>query len=118
MAFGSLVDVLIVLSNVVALVCGGVWALLLDAHQFQHLGRGRVSSPSSAWRSWMRILQVSVIPSLATGRQTSGRGDHPRLAAPLAADHDDRPDGDLRAAAGGVFHADRRPDRSVRWRSW
>jgi cobalt-zinc-cadmium resistance protein CzcA len=34
MAFGSLVDVLIVLSNVVALACGGVWALLLTHTNF------------------------------------------------------------------------------------
>ncbi len=34
MAFGSLVDVLIVLSNVVALACGGVWALLLTQTNF------------------------------------------------------------------------------------
>jgi cobalt-zinc-cadmium resistance protein CzcA len=34
MAFGSLVDVLIVLSNVVALACGGVWALLLTGTNF------------------------------------------------------------------------------------
>jgi cobalt-zinc-cadmium resistance protein CzcA len=34
MAFGSLVDVLIVLSNVVALGCGGVWALLLTHTNF------------------------------------------------------------------------------------
>ena len=34
MAFGSLVDVLIVLSNIVALACGGVWALLLTHTNF------------------------------------------------------------------------------------
>ncbi len=34
MMFGSLVDVLIVLSNVVALACGGVWALLLTQTNF------------------------------------------------------------------------------------
>ncbi len=34
MAFGSLIDVLIVLSNVVALACGGVWALLLTQTNF------------------------------------------------------------------------------------
>jgi cobalt-zinc-cadmium resistance protein CzcA len=34
MAFGSLVDVLIVLSNVVTLACGGVWALLLTQTNF------------------------------------------------------------------------------------
>ena len=34
MAFGSLVNVLIVLSNVVALACGGVWALLLTQTNF------------------------------------------------------------------------------------
>jgi len=34
MEFGSLVDVLIVLSNVVALACGGVWALLLTQTNF------------------------------------------------------------------------------------
>ncbi len=34
MAFGSLVDVLIVLSNVAALACGGVWALLLTQTNF------------------------------------------------------------------------------------
>jgi cobalt-zinc-cadmium resistance protein CzcA len=34
MAFGSLVDVLIVLTNVVALGCGGVWALFLTQTNF------------------------------------------------------------------------------------
>jgi len=34
LAFRSLVDVLIVLSNVVALCCGGIWALLLTHTNF------------------------------------------------------------------------------------
>ena len=49
MAFGSLVDVLIVLSNVVALACGGVWALLLTQTNFS-ISAAVGSSPSSAWR--------------------------------------------------------------------
>ena len=34
MAFGSMVDVMIVLSNVVTMVCGGIWALLLTQTNF------------------------------------------------------------------------------------
>ncbi len=107
MAFGSLVDVLIVLSNVVALACGGVWALLLTQTNFS----------ISAAVGFISIFGVAVmdghlagvfIPPPAIGRQTAGGGGCPRLPAPLAAHHDDRPDRDLRTDAGRAFHADRR----------
>ncbi len=109
MAFGSFIDVLIVLSNVVALACGGVWALRLHADQLQRFRRGGVHI--HFWRSGDGCHLAGVfIPPRTMGRQTSGGGGRLRLAAPLAAHHDDRADRDLRTAAGRAFHAHRRPE--------
>ena len=109
MAFGSLVDVLIVLSNVVALACGGVWALLLTQTNFSiSAAVGFISIFGVAVMD--AILQVSSFHRARLEGKPLEEAIVHGSAAPLAADHDDRPDGDLRTDAGGAFHADRRPN--------
>ena len=90
MAFRSLVDVLIVLSNVVALVCGGIWALLLTQTNFS----------ISAAVGFISIFGVAVMDGLLLVSSfhrcgwTACRWRRPscegRRASP-AADDDDRP---------------------------
>ena len=109
LAFRSFTDVFLVLSNVVTMVCGGIWALLLTHTNFSiSAAVGFISIFGVAVMDG--LLQVSSFHRLAARRPAHGRGDPARLAGPAAADDDDRVDGRLRAAAGGVFHAHRRPD--------
>jgi len=83
MAFGSLIDVLIVLSNVVALASAACGAAV-DADEFQHLRRGRVHL--HLWRGGDGChLAGLVIPPRALGWQASGGGGYLRLPSPLAA---------------------------------
>ena len=63
LAFRSLVDVLIVLSNVVALCCGGIWALLLTHTNFSiSAAVGFISIFGVAVMNG--LLLVSVVPPL------------------------------------------------------
>ena len=52
LAFHSIIDALVVLSNVLALSLGGIWALLLTGTRTSASRRPSVSRRSSAWRSW------------------------------------------------------------------
>ena len=107
MAFGSLVDVLIVLSNVVALACGGVWALLLTQTNFSiSAAVGFISIFGVAVMD--AILQVSSFHRARLDGKPLEEAVVHGSRAPLAAHHDDRADRDLRTDAGGDFHADRR----------
>ena len=64
LAFRSLTDVFLVLSNVVTMVCGGIWALLLTHTNFSiSAAVGFISIFGVAVMD--ALLQVSVVPSLA-----------------------------------------------------
>ena len=109
LAFRSLTDVFLVLSNVVTMVCGGIWALLLTHTNFSiSAAVGFISIFGVAVMDG--LLQVSSFHRWRLDGQSPGGGDPARLPGSAAADDDDRVDGRLRAVAGGVFHADRRPD--------
>ena len=75
LAFRSLLDAVVVLSNVVGLSMGGIWALLITRHQLQHLGRrglhfdlrrGDHGRPADDF-----LLQSASLP-----RPAAVRGDH------------------------------------------
>ena len=109
LAFGSLTDVLLVLSNVATMVCGGIWALWLTHTAFSvsaavgfisDLRRGRDGRPLAGLD-----LQSPADRGPALGGSRPGR-----LPGPPASADDDRPDRHFRPAAGRLLHADRRPD--------
>ena len=107
LAFGSLVDVLIVLTNVVALGCGGVWALLLTQTNFS----------ISAAVGFISIFGVAIMDGLLLVSsfhrlRLEGKPVHEAIVEGslfrTAVDADDRLHGDLRPPAGGPLHAHRR----------
>ncbi len=109
LAFGSLTDVFLVLSNVVTLICGGIWALLLTHTHFS----------VSAAVGFISIFGVAVMNGAVAGldlqspaarRPADGRSHPGRLPGPAASADDDRLDRHLRPLAGRLLHADRRPD--------
>ena len=78
LAFRSLLDAFVVLSNVLALSLGGIWALLLTGTQLQHLGRGGLHLASSAWRSWTACCWCRTSTHMRAQGHAAARGDHAR----------------------------------------
>ena len=115
-AFRSFLDTIVVFSNVFDLAVGGIWALVLDRDQLQHLGgrrlrvalrRGHHGRPAADL-----VLQRPSRPGPAAHgshhagcRQTGAAGD------------DDRADGHPGSLAGGRLDQDRCQTHS-RWPSW
>ena len=116
MAFGSLVDVLIVLSNVVTMVCGGIWALLLTHTNFS----------ISAAVGFISIFGVAVMDALlqVSSFHRCRREGQPMQEAILRGSRDRlRPImmTALTAVFGllpAAFSTRIRARRNARWRSW
>ena len=109
MAFRSLVDVVLVLSNVLALFCGGIWALLLTGTNFS----------ISAAVGFISIFGVAIMNGLLLVsffhrlRLEGIRMEEAILQgspAPAAADDDDELTAIFGLLPAALVHADRRPE--------
>ena len=85
LAFHSLIDVALVLSSVVVLFCGGIWALLLTRDQFQHLGRGGLHLDFRRVGDEQPAVGLR-LPPAAARRPADGRGHLPGGCPAAAAD--------------------------------
>ena len=107
LAFNSLFDVFAILSNVLALSMGGVWALLITHTNFSiSAAVGFVSIFGVAIMDG--LLLISYFNQMRAAGFAAQRGYSARRRKTRAADHDDRAYGDLRPATGGAQHARRR----------
>ncbi len=112
LAFRSLTDAFCVLSNVVALSLGGVWALYLTGTNFSiSAAVGFISIFGVAIMDG--LLSISYFNALRAQGVAAERGDPARRRQARPAHDDDGPDSDLWTAARGPIDAHRRPDATA-----
>ena len=108
-ALRSWLDAVVVLSNVLAVAMGGVWALYLTGTNFSiSAAVGFISLFGVAIMDG--LLMISYFNTLRAQGRAVGAGDHRGGRQTRAARDDDRPDGLVRIVAGGPFHANRFAD--------
>ena len=112
MAFGSLIDAIVVFSNVFDLAVGGIWALWLTGTNFS----------ISAAVGFVSLFGVAIMDGLllissfnaAAGAWRAGAGRHPPGGGQACSPRDhDGADGHPRPAAGSVIDAHRGPDTAA-----
>ena len=107
-ALRSWLDAVVVISNVLALAIGGVWALYLTGTNFSiSAAVGFISLFGVAIMDG--LLMISYFNTLRR-RDTLGAGHYRRGRQARAPRDDDRADGIVRAVAGGPFDANRFAD--------